>query len=226
MKKTFMTLGLIFIMMFMVSCEFAVDMTFEFSKGAALTDVNPTVKIYNASDSFLVEKTEVMTSSILSVKFTCFEDDKICWGAYSGDSEWGCGKDCTTEDSSYCTTCTADGSFAVEIKPMTGTMKWTVVKDLNEANPTINFYDADNNNAVVKSSVKLDQQTTTTSFSCTLGNMICIGADFDLAGQEFVIGCGDGCTDYEDYKTDLINSKECQPCKDGDADQVNYTNFI
>jgi hypothetical protein len=210
----------------MASCDFAVDMTYEFSKGASLSDVNPTINIYNASDGFTVEETTVMSSSILSVNVTCFENDTICWGAYSGDTEWGCGKNCSATDSSYCVSCKKDETIPVSLEPQTGTMTWTIVKDLNNANPTINFYDVDSDKTAIKSNVKLDQATTTTSVTCKIGNMICIGADFELAGEDFVIGCGEGCVDYEDYETDLINSNECQPCVDGNADQVNYTNFI
>jgi hypothetical protein len=226
MKRSMILVGFALIMSFIVGCEFAVDVTYEFSKSADLQDINPTVQVFNVSDLNSDPKTSVMTGNILSLKISCFEDDRICWGAYSGSTEWGCGKDCVNQDNQYCTDCKADAKIPVHLEPMTGTMTWTIVKDLDAANPTVNFYDVSDSKKAIHSNVKLDQKTTTTSFTCTIGNMICIGADFELAGQDFVIGCGEGCVDYEDYESELKSSKECQACVNGNADQVNYTNFL
>ncbi len=231
MRKMMLLALSITAMMLLVSCEFSVNMTYEFSKSAGLETYNPTVVIFDGSDNYSVKKTDVMKSSILALTVSCFEGDKICWGAYSADLEWGCGKDCSKTEKrlEYCVECKKDLKIPATLTkpaPVTGTMTWTIVKEKNTANPIINFYDVDDAKKAVKTGVALDDATTTTSFTCTLGNIICIGADFEVAGEQFAIGCAEACADYEDYKTELTATKECQACVNGNAATVTYSNFL
>ncbi len=236
MKKTAF-FGLVLIAVLMTGCKLEVEvaeiMNFQITKDSQLADIQPVVKIFNMDKNGIVtlEDSELMVTSNLIFSASCFDGEKLCWGAYyaADGLEWGCGDKCDKNLETACTPCQGGKTIVATLvpsAPVTGTMTWTIVKEKNTANPIINFYDVDDAKKAVKTGVALDDATTTTSFTCTLGNIICIGADFEVAGEQFAIGCAEACADYEDYKTELTATKECQACVNGNAATVTYSNFL
>jgi hypothetical protein len=100
-------------------------------------------------------------------------------------------------------------------------MTWQFTKALDTANPTIGLYDHTDGNAVLNSSIKLDNAVTTVTVSCTSGNVICFGGDFTLASEEFVLGCGAGCADYDP----AYAAESCAECEETTI-YVTFDNFL
>lgn len=100
-------------------------------------------------------------------------------------------------------------------------MTWQFTKALDTANPTIGIYDHSDGDAVLASSVKLENAVTTVTVSCVEGNKICFGGDFTLASEEFVIGCGAGCAEYDP----AYDAESCADCE-ATTIAVVFDNFL
>ena len=102
-------------MFLFVSCDVIKTMTFDFQKDSSIVD--PHIAIYD-EDGYEQENSTVMFNDNGSIEILCWEGERYCWGAWTEDDEWGCGKNCNTDNDAACHFC-KDGYVTVRLKSET-----------------------------------------------------------------------------------------------------------
>ncbi len=194
-------------------------LTWNFSKG----DVNPTINFYDVSKGNVVLQSGIKLKGDMSVKIECESGNKICYG---GDFELagkkfiaGCGDNCkelssmsgelVSESCDICSTKTISRQTKVrKFEEKKSSITWNFSK--GDVNPTISFYDTSKGNGVLQSGIKL-KGNMSVKIECETGNKICYGGDFDLAGKNFVAGCGENCKELSTMSDEFIN-EACVVC--------------
>lgn len=191
-----------------------------FKKG----DVNPTVSFYDISDGNRTILSSVKIKGEMDITTDCTPGNEICYG---GDFELvgknfvaGCGMNCSELDrldrswrSGSCAVC-ENSTVVKEIKVRQSRreikMSWHFNK--GDVNPEISFYNASEGKKRISGSYKLKGETDI-RITCMEDDLICFGGDFELAGKQFTIGCGDNCS-FLNSLSGSDRNEACQPCKE------------
>lgn len=185
-------------------------------------DVNPTVDFFDTTEGNRVLMSNIKVKGNLSLVIECTKGHQICYG---GNFELvgkkfvaGCGANCSELsrlDGSWrnasCAVC-EDGTVVKDTKVRQDrrevNMSWRFQK--GDVNPDVSFYNVSDGNRRLAGPQKLKGDTTV-NVRCMENDMICFGGDFELAGKQFTIGCGDNCGDLNALSGGEKNDA-CQPC--------------